>query len=79
MRDYSWPGQPPRAAVSPGQTSRSVAGGDQPLLDPEPLSERQNASWIFLNRSWTPSTLPPLVLPFLPFPKIPSALPPLFH
>lgn len=79
VRGYSQPGQPPppqSSGVSPVQTSRSVAGA-QPLLDPVPLSKRQNASRIFPNRSRTPLDPSPVHY-FLGFPKIPSALPPLF-
>lgn len=55
---------PPRSSsVSPGQTSGSEAGA-LPLLDPAPLSESQNASWISPNWSWTPlSTLTPPLSP----------------
>lgn len=70
------PHPPQSSGVSPVQTSRSVAGA-QSLLDPVPLSERQNASWIFPTRSRTPLDPSP-VHSFLGFPKIPSVLPPLF-
>jgi len=43
---------PRSSTVSPGQTSGSEAGA-LPSLDPALLSERQNASWISLNWSWT--------------------------
>lgn len=57
---------PPSSSVSPGQTLGSEAGA-LPSLDPTPLSERQNASWISPNWSWTPLwTLPPYLSPFTP-------------
>lgn len=56
---------PRSSTVSPGQTSGSEAGA-QPSLDPTPLSERQNTSWIFPNWSWTPPR-PLLPAPHPPF------------
>lgn len=58
---------PRSSSVSPGQTSGSEAGA-LPSLDPAQLSDRQNASWIYPNWSWNPSSTPsrppplPLVL-----------------